>query len=69
MPVYLRDRGSGIPLSQFGTYVGKGELKIDEEEVEAGIIDAKLKKADEDMSGIPPQLKESRRIIHSRGSE
>jgi hypothetical protein len=27
-PPYLHDRGTGMPLSQFGTYVGKGELKI-----------------------------------------
>jgi hypothetical protein len=27
-PVYLRDRGTGIPMSQFGTYVRKGELLI-----------------------------------------
>ncbi len=25
---YLRDRGAGMPLSQFGTYIEKGELKI-----------------------------------------
>ncbi len=28
LPVYLRDRGTGIPLSQFGTYVRKGEWLI-----------------------------------------
>jgi hypothetical protein len=28
LPVYLHDRGTGIPLSQFGTYIRKGELKI-----------------------------------------
>lgn len=28
MPSYLRDRGTGMPLSQFGTYVEKGELKF-----------------------------------------
>ena len=28
LPVYLRDRGTGIPMSQFGTYVRKGELLI-----------------------------------------
>lgn len=28
VPYYLRDRGSGIPMSQFGTYVNKGELLI-----------------------------------------
>lgn len=27
-PAYLRDRGPGIPMSQFGTYVRKGELLI-----------------------------------------
>lgn len=27
-PVYLRDRGTGIPMSQFGVYVRKGELLI-----------------------------------------
>lgn len=27
-PPYLRDRGTGMPLSQFGTYVKKGEWKI-----------------------------------------
>jgi hypothetical protein len=26
LPVYLRDRGTGIPMSQFGTYVRQGEL-------------------------------------------
>jgi len=28
LPAYLRDRGSGIPTSQFGTYVRKGELLV-----------------------------------------
>jgi hypothetical protein len=28
LPVYLRDRGTGMPLSQFGTYIEKGEIKI-----------------------------------------
>lgn len=28
LPVYLRDRGTGLPTSQFGTYVRKGELLI-----------------------------------------
>lgn len=28
LPGYLRDRGPGMPLSQFGTYIEKGELKI-----------------------------------------
>ena len=28
LPVYLRDRGTGIPMSQFGTYVRKGELLV-----------------------------------------
>jgi len=28
LPSYLRDRGAGMPLSQFGTYIEKGELKI-----------------------------------------
>lgn len=28
VPSYLRDRGTGMPLSQFGTYVEKGELKF-----------------------------------------
>ncbi len=28
VPAYLRDRGTGIPTSQFGTYVRKGELMI-----------------------------------------
>ncbi len=28
LPVYLRDRGTGIPTSQFGTYVRKGELLV-----------------------------------------
>ncbi|NIP26293.1 hypothetical protein GWN28_04795 [candidate division KSB1 bacterium] len=28
LPVYLRDRGTGIPVSMFGTYVRKGELLI-----------------------------------------
>jgi hypothetical protein len=105
-PPYLRDRGAGIPMSIFGTYVRKGELLLypfyeyyydhnleykpeefgfpsDQDfrgrykahegiffigygvsdklaiEVEAGIIDAKLKKAGEDKSGMPPELKES----------
>lgn len=28
LPVYLRDRGTGMPMSQLGTYVRKGELLI-----------------------------------------
>ena len=28
LPYYLQDRGTGIPTSQFGTYVRKGELLI-----------------------------------------
>lgn len=28
IPVYLSDRGTGIPVSQFGTYIRKGELLI-----------------------------------------
>lgn len=28
LPHYLHDRGAGMPLSQFGTYIEKGELKI-----------------------------------------
>ena len=28
LPVYLQDRGTGIPTSQFGTYVRKGELLV-----------------------------------------
>ena len=28
LPVYLRDRGTGIPVSMFGTYIRKGELLI-----------------------------------------
>jgi hypothetical protein len=28
VPAYLRDRGTGIPTSQFGTYIRKGELLI-----------------------------------------
>jgi len=28
VPYYLRDRGNGIPMSQFGTYVNKGEVLI-----------------------------------------
>ena len=28
LPVYLRDRGTGIPMSIFGTYVRKGELLV-----------------------------------------
>jgi hypothetical protein len=26
VPIYLKDRGTGIPTSMFGTYVSKGEL-------------------------------------------
>jgi hypothetical protein len=106
LPPYLRDRGTGIPMSIFGAYVRNGELLLypfyeyyddsDMEykpsdfgydleqdfrgrynahegiffigygisdkvaiEVEAGIIDAKLEKAPEDMSGMPAELKES----------
>ena len=28
LPVYLRDRGTGVPTSQFGVYVRKGELLV-----------------------------------------
>lgn len=28
VPVYLRDRGPGMPMSQFGTYVRSGELLV-----------------------------------------
>lgn len=28
LPAYLRDRGTGIPTSQFGTYIRKGELLV-----------------------------------------
>jgi hypothetical protein len=28
LPAYLRDRGTGIPASQFGTYVQKGQLLV-----------------------------------------
>lgn len=28
LPTYLRDRGTGVPTSQFGTYVRKGELLL-----------------------------------------
>jgi len=28
LPDYLRDRGTGIPMSQFGTYVHKGEVLL-----------------------------------------
>lgn len=28
LPVYLRDRGAGLPTSMFGTYVRKGELLV-----------------------------------------
>ncbi len=28
LPVYLRDRGTGMPMSQFGTYIHKGQLLI-----------------------------------------
>lgn len=28
LPVYLRDRGRGIPTSQFGTYITKGQFLI-----------------------------------------
>ena len=28
LPVHLRDRGTGVPLSQFGTYVKRGELLL-----------------------------------------
>lgn len=28
LPPYLRDRGTGLPTSQFGTYVRKGELLV-----------------------------------------
>jgi len=28
LPPYLRDRGTGIPTSQFGTYIRKGELLV-----------------------------------------
>lgn len=28
LPVYLQDRGTGIPTSQFGTYIQKGQLMV-----------------------------------------
>ena len=28
LPYYLKDRGTGIPTSMFGTYINKGELMI-----------------------------------------
>jgi len=28
LPAYLRDRGTGMPMSQLGTYVRKGELLL-----------------------------------------
>lgn len=28
LPVYLRDRGTGLPTSMFGTYIRKGELLV-----------------------------------------
>jgi hypothetical protein len=28
LPVYLRDRGTGFPTSQFGTYIQKGQLLV-----------------------------------------
>lgn len=28
LPIYLRDRGTGMPMSQFGTYVRAGELLV-----------------------------------------
>ena len=106
LPAYLRDRGTGIPMSIFGTYVRPGEFLLytfyeyyhdnntdykpedygfpsDQDfrgryraheglifigygvsdrlafEFEAGAIDARLEKADEDMSGMPAELKES----------
>lgn len=27
-PVYLKDRGTGLPTSMFGTYINKGEVII-----------------------------------------
>jgi hypothetical protein len=27
-PVYLKDRGTGLPTSMFGTYIGKGDLYV-----------------------------------------
>ena len=106
LPVYLRDRGRGMPVSQFGTYIRKGELLVypfyeyyyDKNfeyepadfgygstqelrgryeahegliflaygisnrlalEFEAGIIDAKLKKSEQDMTAMPAELKDS----------
>lgn len=108
LPAYLRDRGTGIPMSQFGTYIRPGEVIVypfyeyyydhnyeyepldfakplgdDREfrgryeahegvlfigvgitdrlaiEIEAGIISARLDKADEDNSQMPKRLKES----------
>lgn len=28
LPAYLRDRGTGVPVSQFGTYIQKGQLLV-----------------------------------------
>jgi len=107
-PAYLRDRGTGIPLSQFGTYIRPGEVIVypfyeyyydhnfeyepldfarppgDSREfrgryeahegllfvafgitdrlaveLEAGVITARLDKADADDSEMPPRLEES----------
>src|SRR5574341_8598 len=106
LPSYLRDRGEGIPMSQFGTYIRPGELLIypfyeyyhDDNmeyepadfgkgshqefrgryrahegllfigygisdrfafELEAGVIDAKFNKSDQDTSAVPAEIKES----------
>lgn len=106
LPVYLGDRGRGMPVSQFGTYIHKGELLVypfyeyyyDKNfeyepndygygstqelrgsyeahegliflaygisdrlalEFEAGVIDAKLKKSEQDTTKMPAELKKS----------
>lgn len=106
LPPYLRDRGTGVATSMFGTYVRRGELLVypffeyyvngDEEyspeelgydddadyrgryrasealvflgygitddlavELEAGVIDATLETADDDLSGAPDEISES----------
>jgi hypothetical protein len=106
VPLYLRDRGTGVPTSMFGTYIRKGEFVFypfyeyytnsDEEyapsdlgfqgdtdyrgdytahewlvflgygltedmalELEAGVIDATLKSAPEDLSDVPDEISES----------
>jgi len=106
LPDYLKDRGTGVPLSMFGTYITKGQFYIypffeyyydsdmeyspDEMgygfvhdyrgkytasegllflgygitdwlavEMEAAVISATLEKSDDDISGMPKELKES----------